>query len=58
MEPIFVDTHAHYNLPAFEHDLDEVMLAIRAAGVGRVICPAISSEAFEKRRVVLLTMPD
>ena len=41
MGPIYIDTHAHYNLPAYADDLDEVMAAVRAAGVGRIICPAI-----------------
>ena len=41
MSESFVDTHAHYNLPAYADDLDDVMADVRDAGIERVICPAI-----------------
>ena len=40
--PSFVDTHAHYNMPAFAGDLDEAIAAARKSGVERIICPAVS----------------
>ena len=29
MTSAFIETHAHYNLPAFEDDLDEVLAEVR-----------------------------
>lgn len=42
---MLIETHAHYNLPCFADDLDEVIASVRAAGVGKIICPAISFES-------------
>ena len=42
---MYVDTHAHYNLPAFDEDREETLSRIRAAGVGKVICPAIAFDS-------------
>ncbi len=43
--PTFFDTHAHYNLPTFDGDRDKALANARAAGVEKVICPAISFES-------------
>lgn len=42
---MFIDTHAHYNLPTYDDDRDEVLARVRAAGVDKIICPAISYES-------------
>jgi TatD DNase family protein len=36
-----IDTHCHLDLPAFEHDCDQVVARARAAGVVGVLIPAI-----------------
>ena len=41
----YIDTHAHYNLPAFDEDRDETFARVSAAGVEKVICPAISYDS-------------
>lgn len=43
-----IDTHAHYNLPAFAADWEEVLAAAHEAGVDRFLCPAISYESNEE----------
>lgn len=47
-ETRFIDTHAHYNMPAFAEDLDDVLGSIREAGVEKVICPAVSYASNEQ----------
>ena len=42
---MFIETHAHYNLPAFDDDRDEVLARVRAAGVEKIVCPAISYDS-------------
>ena len=42
---MFIDTHAHYNLPAYDQDRDEVFERILAVGIGKVICPAVSFDS-------------
>lgn len=37
-----IDTHSHYNLPAFSSDWEDVLQASRDAGVTKFLCPAIS----------------
>ncbi|HEY3175895.1 MAG TPA: TatD family hydrolase [Candidatus Polarisedimenticolia bacterium] len=39
---MLADSHAHLSMPAFEHDLDEVVARARAAGVTRVMTCATS----------------
>ncbi|MBR3224521.1 MAG: TatD family hydrolase [Atopobiaceae bacterium] len=41
----YIDTHAHYNLPVFDEDRDETFARASAAGVEKVICPAISYDS-------------
>lgn len=54
----FVDTHAHYNMPAFAGDLPTVIDSIRAAGVGKVICPAVSYASNAQMLTSLAGIPD
>ena len=49
----FIDTHAHYNMPAFAEDLDDVLGSIREVGVEKVICPAVSYASNEQMLRVL-----
>ncbi|MBR3314097.1 MAG: TatD family hydrolase [Atopobiaceae bacterium] len=42
---MYIDTHAHYNLPTFDEDRDETLGRVRTAGVEKLICPAISFES-------------
>ena len=42
---MYIDTHAHYNLPAFADDRDKVLEDVRAAGVDRILCPAIGFDS-------------
>ena len=42
-----VDTHNHIYLPEFDADRDEVMTRAAAAGVVRILLPAIDSSSFE-----------
>ena len=55
---MFIETHAHYNLPCFAGDLMEVIASARAAGVGKIICPAISYESNARMLAVLDDVPD
>ncbi len=43
MHAELIDTHAHLDLPEFEPDRDAVIVRACAAGVGYVLCPAISA---------------
>lgn len=58
MKPIYIDTHAHYNLSDYASDLDEVMTAVHAAGVGKIICPAIGYESNEQMLETLGCYPE
>lgn len=40
--PEFFETHAHYDLPQFDNDRDEVLSRCRQMGVTRFLCPGIS----------------
>ena len=42
---MYIDTHAHYNLPAFEDDRRETFERMRGVGVSKIICPAITYES-------------
>lgn len=42
-----VDTHAHLDRPEFDADRAEVLARARAAGVGRIVLPAIAPEGWE-----------
>ncbi len=37
----YIDTHAHYDMAAFSEDRDEVFRMLFAAGIEKVICPAV-----------------
>lgn len=54
----FVDTHAHYNMPAFAGDLPSVIDSVRAAGVGKIICPAVSYASNTQMLTSLAGVPD
>ena len=58
MKPIYIDTHAHYNLSDYASDLDEVMAAVHAAGVEKVICPAIGYRSNEQMLETLRRYPE
>ena len=48
----FFDTHAHLDSSDFDDDRHEVVERARRAGVGTIVCPAVSLES--SRAVVLL----
>lgn len=43
-----IDTHAHLYEPEFDPDRDEALARARAAGVGRLLLPAIDSQSHER----------
>ena len=44
----FIDTHAHVYEPEFDADRDEVMAAAGAAGVRRLLLPAIDGSSYDR----------
>ena len=54
----FIDTHAHYNLPCFSEDLDDTIAKVRASGVGKILCPAISYASNAEMLRALRAFPD
>ncbi len=43
-----IDTHAHLDTERFENDFDEVITRAKAAGVDKVIIPAIEPSAYDR----------
>jgi TatD DNase family protein len=41
-----IDTHCHLDLPAFDHDRDEVLAGARAAGVSNIVIPSVQSSGW------------
>ena len=50
---MFIDTHAHYDHTAFDEDREDLLGRVRAAGVERIVCPAISIESNRRMMEVL-----
>lgn len=46
--PRLVDTHCHLNFHSYDEDREEVLLRARAAGVDRIIIPAIDLESCQQ----------
>lgn len=46
----WVDTHCHLDAPEFDADRDEVITRAQAAGVGRLVIPAVMPSTFETAR--------
>lgn len=53
-----IDTHAHLYDEAFDADREQVLLHARAAGVGRMLLPAIDSESHDRLFAVCRAHPD
>ncbi|MDB5816490.1 MAG: DNAase [Rhizobacter sp.] len=47
---MWIDTHAHLDAHEFNVDRDDVVAAIKAAGVGQVVIPAVMASNFETVR--------
>lgn len=45
---MMIDTHAHLYEPEFDADREQVLARAEAAGVGRILLPAIDSESHER----------
>ena len=41
-----IDTHSHIYDPQFDADRDEAVARARAAGVGRILLPAVDAESY------------
>ena len=54
----WIDTHAHYDMPAFDGDRDEVFEKIKEAGVGKIICPAVGYDSNRSMMSALSAYPD
>ena len=54
----YIDTHAHIYEPEFDADRDEVMARAAAAGVRRMLLPAIDSESYERMLELCRRYPD
>ncbi len=50
---MFIDTHAHYDHRAFDEDREDLLGRVRAAGVERIVCPAIGLESNRQMMEVL-----
>lgn len=55
---MFVDAHSHLAMPAFEHDLEEVLTRARDAGVHRLMTCATSLEDSESNVEIVRAHPD
>lgn len=53
-----IDTHAHLYDPAFDDDREEVLARAAAAGVERMLLPAIDSESHERMLSLAARHPD
>lgn len=56
-EPLIFDTHAHLQDPDFRDDLDQLLEALAAAGVGRVVLPASDLEDSHRAAELALSRP-
>lgn len=54
----YIDTHAHVYEPEFDADRSEVMARAAAAGVRRLLLPAIDSESYERMLALCRQYPD
>ena len=50
---MLIDTHAHYDHVAFDEDREDLLRQVRAAGVERIVCPAIGFESNQRMIEVL-----
>ncbi len=52
MPAMWTDTHCHLDAPEFEADRDSVVARARAAGVARIVVPAVEVSNFESVRAL------
>lgn len=54
---MLIDTHCHLDAAEFDIDRDEVHAAALAAGVGRLVVPAVAVDGFPKTKTVVARYP-
>lgn len=52
MPSVWIDTHCHLDAREFEADRDEVVGRARAAGIGRIVIPAVDAGNFARVRAL------
>ncbi len=56
-ETMLIDTHCHLDAAEFDADRDAVHATAVAAGVGRIVVPAVAVDGFQKTKTVVARYP-
>ncbi|MCR5236951.1 MAG: TatD family hydrolase [Lachnospiraceae bacterium] len=54
----YIDTHAHYDMAAFDDDRDSLLRKLNDAGIEKIICPAVSYDGIRTMMDTLKHHPD